>query len=116
VAAHCLIEAAEQGAVAFPRIGMLRAMKQQADRAPTLELVELTMRKVQQLKTDHVDPISRDREASGVMEIIVAIVSSPAPPVKSSDPTSTQRERERAATIKPTDDRCLIASEILQSR
>jgi hypothetical protein len=64
-AAHCLIEAAEHGgAVAFARIGMLRAMKQQADRAPTLELVDLTMREVQQLKTDHVDPSSRDREAS----------------------------------------------------
>ena len=120
-AAHCLIEAAEHaGSVAFARIGMLRAMKQQADRAPTsLELVDLTMREVQQLKTDHVDPISRDREASlslpGVMEVIVAIVSSPALSVKLSDPTSMQREREPVASIKPTDDRSLIASETLQS-
>ena len=119
-AAHCLIEAAEHGgAVAFARIAMLRAMKLQADRAPTLELVDLTMREVQQLKTDHVDPISRDREASlslpGVMEVIVAIVSSPALPVKLSDPTSMQREREPVASIKPTDDRSLIASETLQS-
>jgi hypothetical protein len=120
VAAHCLIEAAEHGgAVAFARIGMLRAMKQQADRAPTLELVDLTMREAQQLKTDHVDPSSRDREAPlsspEVMEVIVAIVSSPAAPVKLSDPTSMQREREPVRSIKPTDDRSLIACETLQS-
>jgi hypothetical protein len=119
-AAHCLIEAAEhRGAVAFARIGMLRAMRQHANRAPTLELVDLTMREVQQLKTDHIDPISWDREASpslpGVMETIVAIVSSPAVPVKLSDPTSMQREREPVVSIKSTDDRSLIASETLQS-
>jgi hypothetical protein len=106
-AAHCLIEAAEhRGAVAFARIGMLRAMRQQANRAPTLELVDLTMREVQQLKTDHIDPISWDREASP---------SLPGVPVKLSDPTSMQREREPVVSIKSTDDRSLIASETLQS-
>jgi hypothetical protein len=119
-AAHCLIEAAEHGrAVAFARIGVLRAMKQQADRTQTLELVDLTMREVQQLKVDHVDPISRDREPSlsfpGVMEVIVAIVSSPAVPVELSDPTLMERERGTEVAIKPTDDRSLIASETLQS-
>ena len=64
-AAHCLIEAAEhRGAVAFARIGMLRAMRQQANRAPTLELVDLTMREVQQLKTDRDDPILRDQASA----------------------------------------------------
>jgi len=120
-AAHCLIEAAEHaGSVAFARIGILRAMKQQADRDPTVELVDLTMREVQQLKTDHIDPISWDREASpslpGVMETIVAIVSSPAVPVELSNPTSMGRGRESLwSLIKPTDDRRLIASETLQS-
>jgi hypothetical protein len=119
-AAHCLIEAAEHGgAVAFARIGMLRAMKQQAERAPTLELVDLTMREVRQLKTDHVDPSLRDREASlsspEVMEVIVAIVSSPAAQVKLNDPTSMQQEREPDLSIKPTNDRSLMASETLQS-
>jgi hypothetical protein len=119
-AAHLLIEAAEHGgAVAFARIAMLRAMKLQADRGPTLELVDLTMREVQQLKTDHVDSISRDREASlslpGVMGVVAAIVSSPPLPVELSDTTSIQRQREPLASIKPQDDRSLIASETLQS-
>lgn len=119
-AAHCLIEAAEHGgAVAFARIAMLRAMKLQADRAATLELVDLTLREVQQLKIDHVDSSSPDREASlslpGVMEVVTAIVSSPPLPAKLSDTTSMQREREPLASIKPPDNRSLIASETLQS-
>ena len=119
-AAHCLIEAAEHaGSVAFARIGILRAMKQQADRDPTVELVDLTMREVQQLKTDRDDPILRDQASlslPGVMEAIVAIVSSPAVPVELSNPTSMGRGRESLwSLIKPTDDRRLIASEALQS-
>jgi hypothetical protein len=118
-AAHCLIEAAEHGgAVAFARIGMLRAMKQQADRDPTVELVDVTMWEVQQLKTDRDDPILRDQASlslPGVMEAIVAIVSSPAVPVEFSNPTSMGRGPEPVVSIKPTDDRRLIASETLQS-
>jgi hypothetical protein len=119
-AAHCLIEAAEHaGSVAFARIGILRAMKQQADRDPTVELVDLTMREVQQLKTDRDDPILRDQASlslPGVMQAIVAIVSSPAVPVELSNPTSMGRGRESLwSLIKPTDDRRLIASETLQS-
>jgi hypothetical protein len=86
-AAHCLIEAAEHGgAIAFARIGTLRAMRQRADRTPTLELIDLTMWEVQQLTTNHTDPISRDREgvpsSPEVMKVIVAFVSSPAVPVE----------------------------------
>src|SRR5450759_1613290 len=59
-AAHCLIEAAEHaGSVAFARIGILRAMKQQADRDPTVELVDLTMREVQQLSLIHISEPTR---------------------------------------------------------
>jgi hypothetical protein len=116
-AAHCLVEAAEHGgAIAFARIGTLRAMRRQADRNPMLELIHLTMREVQQLKTDHTDPISRDREglpsSPEVMKVIVAIVSSPAVPVELSDPTSMRRER--AGSIKSADDKSLIASDTLQ--
>ena len=118
-AAHYLIEAAEQGgAVAFARIGMLRAMKQQADRGPTAELVDLTMWEVQQLKADRDDPIVRDQaplSLPGLMEAIVAIVSSPAIPVELSNSTSIGRGREPVVSIKPADDRRLIASETLQS-
>jgi hypothetical protein len=118
-AAHYLIEAAEQGgAVAFARIGMLRAMKQQADHCPTAELVDLTMWEVQQLKTDRDDPILRDQASlslAGVMEAIVAIVSSPAIRVELSNSTSMGRGREPMVSIKPTDDRTLIASKTLQS-
>jgi hypothetical protein len=119
-AAHCLIEAAERGgAVAFARIGMLRAMRQQADRASMGELVDRTMREVQQLTTDQVDPLSRNPEASpslpGVMEVLVGIVSSPPVPVELSEPTSVRREREPEVPIKATEDKSLIVSETLQS-
>ena len=116
-AAHCLIEAAEHGgAIAFARIGTLRAMRQRADRTPTLELIDLTMWEVQQLTTNHTDPISRDREgvpsSPEVMKVIVAVVSSPAVPVELSDPTSMRRSR--AGSIKSADDKTLIASDTLQ--
>jgi hypothetical protein len=119
-AVYCLIEAAKHGgAVAFARIAMLRAIKQQADRASALELIDLTMREVQQLKNDPVDPVPADEEASlsvpAVMNVIVEIVSSPAVPVKLDEPTSIQREREPTASIKPPDDLSLIAPENLQS-
>jgi hypothetical protein len=119
-AADCLIAAAEHGgAVAFARIGTLRAMRRQADRALMGELVDRTMREVKQLRTDQVDPLSRNRETSpslpGVMEVIVAIVSSPPVPVELSDPTSMRREREPEVSVKSTDDKSLILSETLQS-
>ena len=77
------------------------------------------MREVQQLKTDRDDPILRDQASlslPGVVQAIVAIVSSPAVPVELSNPTSMGRGRESLwSLIKPTDDRRLIASETLQS-
>ena len=100
-------------------ISIVQAMKQQADRGPTAELVDLTMWEVQQLKTDRDDPILRDQASlslPGVMQAIDAIVSSPAVPVELSNPTSTGRGRKSLwSLIKPADDRRLIASETLQS-
>jgi hypothetical protein len=115
-AANYLIEAAERGgAVAFARIGMLRAIEQPANCAPISDLVALTLREVQQLRTDQ---LLSDRAVSPslpeVMDVLVAIVSSPAKPVELSDPTSLRREREPLVSMKATDVR-LIASETLQS-
>jgi hypothetical protein len=85
-AANYLIEAAERGgSVAFARIGVLRTIKQQIS-SPILELIDLTMRGVQQLTTHQIDPPLPKREAPrslpGVIEVLVAIVSSPAEPIK----------------------------------
>jgi hypothetical protein len=118
-AAYRLVEAAEHGgALAFARIAMLRAMKQQANHAPTRELVNLTLREVQRLKIDYVDSALRDHaplSLPGVMETIIAIVTSPAIPVKTSEPTSKGRESELVVPIKSTDTQCLIGTETLQS-
>jgi hypothetical protein len=124
-ATHFLIEAAEHGgAVMFAYIGVLRVLNRPVERvlepSPKDPMgIERTMQQVQQLKTDHVDLSTRERETSlsspEVIEVIGAIVSSPAAPVELSEPTSTQREGVPMLSIKPTDDRSLITSETLQS-
>lgn len=122
-AVYCLAEAAEHGgAIAFARIGAIRAMRQEVERAPPSDLIDLTMQEVQRLKTDHIDSISQDRERlpspPEVMKVIAAIVSSPAVSVELRRPISMQQERAVSiikSTDKSTEDKGLVAFETLQS-
>ena len=101
------------------RLTALQGKPKQTDCASTLKLVALTLRQIQALEPDHVDPTSRDREASGslpaVKHVVAATVSSAADAVKLGDRTSMQRRRAPVVSIEPTEDPSLIAPEILQS-
>jgi len=124
-AANYLIEAAERGgAVAFARLGTLRAIKQRSNGARMLELAAFTMREVEQLRNDQADPLLSVEEASpalpAVMEVLVDIVCSPAEPVQLNKPTLMQRKHESVEpkgeiSIKPNNEKSLIVSETLQS-
>jgi hypothetical protein len=110
-ATQYLIEAAEHsGAVAFARIGVQRAMKRQADRAPTSELVDLTMREVQQLQHEHIEPKPRNSEPTiEVLELLENLLEAPSAPTQPSAPPVP------SLSLVCSDDRSLIGSETLQS-
>jgi uncharacterized membrane protein YccC len=110
-ATQYLIEAAEHGgAVAFARIGVQRAMKRQADRAPTSELVDLTLREVQHLQHEHIEPKPRNSEPTiEVLELLENVLEAPS---ASPQPSALAVP---SFSMANADDRNRIASETLQS-
>jgi hypothetical protein len=123
-AMHFLTEAADHnGALTFARIGVLRTLNRPFHRETSsndqLELIDWTMREVQRLNPDSVDPSLGHREASQtlpvIMETIAEIFSSPSVPKKRRGPSSKQQERQPAPLGQQRDNRSLIASATLQS-
>lgn len=117
-AAHYLTQAAEHdGAIAFARIGTWRLINQRLDRTPGRDLVDLILRKVDQLKGSPTDSIESDQISPvlpGVVQVIAAIVSNPVP-IDSTHSTSTGSDQGLKVSNASTDQKSLISPQTLQS-